>query len=601
MKPSFARSLFPLRLPFALALLGFLGGMEASPCLAAFLDFSLPAREAALGGNGVALPEGTSCLTFNPAGLGEESLFKISARYEDLFAGIEGDNLSTGNLSAAFPLPEGDGFGVSLDHFGSNNLSQDRLLAAFGKSFQAHSFLRNLKLGLSLSFLRQQFTLTAPLAGVNASSLSAGDFSVGAGALYDLRPWLTLGFSVEDLNQPNVGVVGVDRVPSFWRWGVALKPQMEDDRLSLTLSQALSGNQYETQGGGEWVFGRWGTAVRVGVESNMAAIGLGWRGSGLTVDYAYQFSWNQAPSLSGTGLPGSHLLEVGFTWEGSSRDKKVLEDLLYKAGQALQDHQWKDAYWYYQQAYLLKPEEPAVLQGREKALGQYNGQRADYYFKEGQKLEEEGYFREAQKNYDWAASLAPGESQYPEARERVKKSLTQGALSDPGVQKILENSVSLLKKGEQEKALKEIQKAKTLYPDDTFLAFLAKTLSKKTARHPEDKEVEGLTMEAEIYRSKGRMDLARDTWQRILKADPANALAKDNLVQRDSDQSESALSEPDRIRSQALLEKGLKAYAKGDLETAAQLWEEVLKIDPGNVNALNNLTRARMEQGKNPE
>ena len=601
MKQTFPRLLFPLRVVCALLPLVFLGSFQARPCLAAFLEFSIPAREAALGGNGVALPEGTSSLTFNPAGLGEESPFKVSARYEDLFAGIEGDDLSTGNLSAVLPLPEGDGLGFSIDHFGSNNLSQDRLLAAFGKSFQAHSFLRDLKLGLSLSFLRQQFTLSSPLAGVNSSSLSAGDFSVGAGALYDPKPWLTLGFSVEDLNQPNLGVVGVDRVQALWRWGVAVKPQLADDRLTLTLSQDLSGNQYETQGGGEWAFGRWGTAVRVGLDSNMAAVGLGWRGSGLTVDYAYQFSWNQAPSLSGTGLPGSHLLEVGFTWEGSSREGKVLEDLLYKGSQASQDRQWKDAYWYYQQAYLLKPDEPAVLQGRDKALAQYNAQRADYYFKAGQKSEEEGYFHEAQKDYDWAASLAPGENQYTQASERVKKSLTQGALSDPGVQELLENSVSLLKKGEQEKALKQVEKAKGLYPDDAFLAFLSKALSRKAASHPQEKEVEGLTMEAEIYRSKGRMDLARDTWQRILKADPTNALAKDNLAQNDNDNSEAALPEADRIRSQALLEKGLKAYAKGDLETAAELWEEVLKIDPGNVNALNNLTRARMEQGKNPE
>ena len=75
--------------------------MALSPLVSAqsaFLDFSTPAREAALGGNGVALPEGTSSLAFNPAGLGDDAIFKVSARYENLFSGIGGDDLSTGNL-----------------------------------------------------------------------------------------------------------------------------------------------------------------------------------------------------------------------------------------------------------------------------------------------------------------------------------------------------------------------------------------------------------------------------------------------------------------------------------------------------------------------
>ncbi|HEY5040049.1 MAG TPA: type IX secretion system membrane protein PorP/SprF, partial [bacterium] len=254
------------------------------PAGAAFLDFSVPAREAALGGNGVALSGGTSSLIFNPAGLGDQSRFEVSARYENLFSGIEGDDLSTGNLSSVFPLEAGDAIGLSVDHFGANNLQQDRLLAAFGKSFGTKSSLNHLRFGVSLSYLRQQFTLSAPLPGINPSNISTGAFSVGAGALYDPLPWLTLGVSVEDLNQPNLGVVGLDRIPLFLRYGAALKPNVGEDRLDLTLSQSLSGDILTAQGGAEWTFTRWGVALRAGGDANMGVAGLGWRTNGLRID-----------------------------------------------------------------------------------------------------------------------------------------------------------------------------------------------------------------------------------------------------------------------------------------------------------------------------
>ncbi len=566
---------------------------------AAFLDFSPPAREAALGGNGVALPEGTSSLAFNPAGLGDEYRFEVSARYENLFSGIDGDNLSTGNLSAVFPLDIGDGLGFSIDHFGANTLQQDRFQAAFGKSFEANSFLHHLRLGVNLSYFRQQFTLLAPLAGVNPANVSAGTLSVGVGALYNAFSWGTLGISAENLNQPNLGVVGVDTVPILLRYGVAVLPPMGTDRLAFTLAQSLSAGILDTQAGAEWNITRWGVSLRAGGDANMGVAGFGWRTNGLRIDYAYQFSWNQAPALNGVGLPGSSLLEVGFSWENTSREGKVFDELVLKGKAALKDQQWKDAFWDFQQAYLLKPSDPSVLQGRSEALKQYNHQRAEAYYQAGDKAENQGYFLEAQRNYEWAGSLAPEEVRYSQARDRVKKSMTQGALGDPRVGDILEKSMIFVKKGENGEALKKIKEALALYPGDAFLQFVAKAFARKSsspAEH-EDKKMEQLAAEAEIFRSKGRLDLARDTWQEMLKADPSNAMARENLSENATTGPAQTLSESQKNQVQALLQRGLKAYANGDTEAAVKDWEDVLLIDPLDVNALNNLTRVKMEEG----
>ncbi len=567
---------------------------------AAFLDFSVPPREAALGGNGVALPEGTSSLAFNPAGLGDEEQWIATARYENLFSGIGGDSLSTGNLSAVIPLGSGDGLGFSLDHFGANTLQQDRLQAAFGKSFDEGSFLHPLRLGFSLSFLRQQFTLLAPLAGVNPSDVSASAFSVGAGALYDPFPWVGLGVSAEDLNQPNLGVVGTDLVPLLLRYGLAVRPSVGEDKLILTLCQELSGGVLTTQGGAEWAFIPWGVALRAGGDADTGTIGFGWKTTGLTIDYAYQFSWNQSPTLNGVGLPGSHLLEVGFTWDTTSRESRVFNGLLLKGQEATKAQKWKEAFWYYQQAYLLKPSDPTVLQGRAESLNRYNLQRAEGYFLDGSKAEKQGYYLDAQRDYEWALSLSPDEGRYAAARDRIKKNLAQGALGDARIRDLLEKSVQLLREGEKTLALKKIKKARELYPDDTFLQYVARTFSQKagTPMEKEDRKMQQLAVEAEIFRSKGRLDLARQTWKEIIATDPSNALAQENLAEnQEGAGSVTQLTETQQMRIQKLLQAGLKAYAGGDSQAALADWQEVLQVDPLNVNALNNITRVKMEEG----
>lgn len=565
-----------------------------------FPGFQRPSRDAALGGNGVALPEGTSSLVFNPAGLGDEERLIATARYENLFSGIEGDNLSTGNLSIIVPLGPGDGLGLSLDHFGANTLQQDRLQAAFGKSFDEGSFLHPLRLGLSLSFLRQQFTLLAPLAGVNPSNVSAGAFSVGAGALYDPFPWASLGVSAEDLNQPNLGVVGTDLVPLLLRYGLAVRSSVGEDRLILTLCQELSEGVLTTQGGAEWAFLPWGVALRAGGDADTGTIGFGWETTGLKIDYAYQFSWNESPTLNGVGLPGSHLLEVGFTWDNGSRESRVFNGLLLKGQEATKAQKWKEAFWYYQQAYLLKPSDPTVLQGRAEALKQYNLQRAEGYFQDGGKAEKQGYYLDAQRDYEWALSLSPGEERYTMARDRIKKAMAQGALGDTRVRDLLEKSIELLRQGEKAQALKKIKKARELYPNDAFLQYVVRTFARKAGSpvEQEDRKMQQLAVEAEIFRSKGRLDLARQTWKEMLAADPTNALAQENLAEnQEGAGSVTQLTESQQERIQKLLQAGLKAYAGGDSQSALADWQEVLQIDPLNVNALNNITRVKMEEG----
>ena len=568
----------------------------------AFLDFSQPVREAGMGGDGVATATGLSSLVFNPAGLGAETDFTLSARYENLFSGIDGDNLYTGNLSAVLPFWKGNVFGFSLDSFDANNLQQTRLEAAFGKSFDDKSFLKDLRLGADFSYVLQQFTLSVPLQGVNLSNVSAGAFSLGLGGLYQFTPDLNIGLSVSDLNQPNLGIVGTDRFPVLWRYGISSKFHIGDDRLLLTLAQSFNNTDLETQGGAEWSFSKLGVCLRAGAGTNTGTLGLGWKTGGLFIDYAYQFSIGDAPSVNGLGIPDSHLLEIGFSWAEmpkEPKEPKIYEGLIEKGKLASAVQNWKDAFWYFQQSLLLHPGDPVALDGRANALLQYNRQRAANYFTAGQLAERKGYFPEAERNYEWASYLTPAETAYSDALGRMKKALAGGALSDPQVQKFLEKAVSLLKAGQNTLAMTEMKEAQKLYPDDAFIAFLINAFSRKAlaVTKPVDKKIERWTVEAEIYRSKGRMDMAQDTWKKILASDPENAQAKENLAQSQTAAAAKVLTPAEKTQVQALQEQGLKAYLGGDVDGAIRDWEEILKIDANNANALNNLTRAKMEEG----
>src|SRR5271155_408239 len=137
-----------------LALGLFFAATESSE--AQFLDFSQPARAAALGGNLIALPDGPSAMVFNPAGLAFQERVESSARYESLFPGLENDSISTRNLTFLTPLGGYGGVGGSWDHLGSNFLQQDRFRLAWGKKFSNEGFFSDLSAGFSFSYLNQR-------------------------------------------------------------------------------------------------------------------------------------------------------------------------------------------------------------------------------------------------------------------------------------------------------------------------------------------------------------------------------------------------------------------------------------------------------------
>ncbi|HJT25240.1 MAG TPA: hypothetical protein VJ873_11740, partial [bacterium] len=385
------------------------------PAQAQFLDFSQPARATAMGGNLVALPEGSSALAFNPAGLSLQKQFEVDARYEGLYLGLENDNLSTGNISA-ISAPTGFGvFGGSWDHLGADLLSQDLFRVAWGKEIPVKGVIQGISGGFSLSLMTQRYTLLTPIAGLSVNQLSPSTFSFGGGLLVDLPADLTLGFSADNINQPNLGVVGVDRVPVLLRWGLAWKlfPK-EQVQLILTGAQTFSNSQLNSSGGAEILFPNLGAKIRGGVDPYQGSVGLGYELSDFFLDYAYSFSIQGYSTVSNASLPPSHLLELGFRW-GALPAQAAYETFLKKAQEGEVQGRWEKANWYYQECLSMAPGDPTATDGKNRTLVKMNEERAEKWYKDGRTAQGQNLPADAKNDYEMAVQLAPHNPDYTQA------------------------------------------------------------------------------------------------------------------------------------------------------------------------------------------
>jgi tetratricopeptide (TPR) repeat protein len=578
----------PLALACALALL-------SSRAAADFLPQAGPVQAKALGGNLVAMDDQESAAYYNPAALAGLSRYVLGAGYQQLFAGIPGDDLGVQEITMLAPQEGPGGLGLSWDHFGADLLQQDRLRLAYGVGWMGSDGSQPwFSLGAAASFLYQRYTLTAPLAGVSADHLSSEGGSMDLGAA--LRPWpgLCLGASVQDVNEPNLGVVGVDRLPRTARWGLAL--DLPSLHLQATAAQSLNLGRWETQGGLQWTYPGSTLAFRGGLGSENAGVGLGFSVGWLSLDYAYVWSVGAGPSGE---LPGSHAVALSAAWAvPPPQPRWIWRDL---ALQAQGQGQWEDAVLFFRRALDQQPGDPLLKAGQAQAQARLDLLRSESYFAAGQRAQGRGDLAEAAGDYRWAAHLNPGSADYAAALAQAQAALPQGPMADPRYQAGLENVLRLMGRRLPKPALAQLEALRSAYPQDPALLALEGGLNAQMKGEAAARGNGGtlrLMEEALRFAGKGQPELARQAWEKVLKADPDNALARQAL--QEAEAKPTPVPAAQQARAQELFNRGLAAYQAGDLPKAMDLWKEVLRIDPGHLDAQNNLTRARIELENRP-
>ncbi len=213
--------------------------LAGAPARAAFDDLGVGARAPGMGNAFVPVADDVYGIYYNPAGLGLLETPQIGTSYTSLYPGLtDGSALATSFMAYAQPLSRGkDGtLGVAWNAFTLNSslyredsfyLSYGRRLADWGDGGQLYAGLSGKYLRTSLGSFSEA-TNGVPTNGVvgNGSTDPAlrkrtrGAFDSDLGLLYRLGKNYAAGVSVIHANQPNVAFSGDDRLPMGVKLGL---------------------------------------------------------------------------------------------------------------------------------------------------------------------------------------------------------------------------------------------------------------------------------------------------------------------------------------------------------------------------------------------
>lgn len=320
----------------------------------AFDDFSVGARPAAFSGAFAGLADDVHSLYYNPAGLASLPRPEVTAYYAKLLNSFS-DQSNTALTFMAFghPLQPGGRWGaagIGWTQFQVDSLYQEQTLTlGYGRAFSPW----NLSLGGNLKVLHRKFgedanTLNA-FQGFNPGNRtllsdpvfnggkSAQALGLDLGAVYRPLPNMSVGMSLANLNEPDLGLSSADRVPMVTRLGAAyrfpfLKANVDVTRRKLLRGEADHRLLFGLERG--WLIPRYGEmAVRGGGGVGnrgfrQITLGLGYEVNGVGMDYVFHMPLG---ALDAAG--NSHHFSLSFRF-GKSPGDQELESLIREEREA---------------------------------------------------------------------------------------------------------------------------------------------------------------------------------------------------------------------------------------------------------------------------
>lgn len=283
---------------------------------AGFTDSGPGARTAAMGQAFSAVADDANAISANPAGLAQLAEPELSASYGRLYNGLTDDSkIGQGYFGLAFPvrryLP--GIMGVSWDEL---RLSDAYCETVFTGAY-ADKVSSRLSVGGSFKYLRKSYvsdgyTGTDPLFTGNGYAKSG--LGIDLGGLYRLNKNYTFALVFKNVNQPDMGLGGTDRLPMQTRLGAAYRLT----RGLVDMDLALSDSNYDISAGAERLFqGKY--LFRVGFlagndSRRNVSLGFGGRFGSANFDYAFTL-----PLAGISGTSGSHRLAFGLKFGAAER------------------------------------------------------------------------------------------------------------------------------------------------------------------------------------------------------------------------------------------------------------------------------------------
>jgi hypothetical protein len=279
---------------------------------AAFINLDYSARTAAMGSACVALADDASSIYANPAGLSNLRTWEILMSYSKPHVGVV--DLSESYMAAAVPVKGLGSFGVSWYNFADPLYGESAYCFAYSYSALNSSFGINVKY-LTKAYTSNEWTALNPY----FTSLSKSALSAGVSMYTNVLNNISMGFFIDDINTPDLGVGGEEKLPVSLKAGLGYRGKDMIAGLEI-LSRS---SQVKFLGGAEFTgfnlenFGVMSFRVGAGAGSDnflqlTGGAGIKFNipvlGIGTSFDYGFIF-----PLGSASGEMGTHRVSLTVT------------------------------------------------------------------------------------------------------------------------------------------------------------------------------------------------------------------------------------------------------------------------------------------------
>lgn len=198
---------------------------------------------------------------------------------------------------------------------------------------------------------------------------------------------------------------------------------------------------------------------------------------------------------------------------------------------------------------------------------------------DGDELYAEKDYAGAMDKYRQAAKINPGSSAVKKAMKKLKS--TQGDAFNT----YYAAGKSSEQKGDLKKALLDYETASGIDPSNgdvkDRLFGVRKNLSNKISQ---------LLDEGSVLMDSGNKDQASQKFQQVLTLDPENVRANDYITKMTGQTSEQKANS-ENVKT--LYYEGVNLYLDNKIPDAIDKWKQCLVLDPGNVNAQQNISKAQ--------
>jgi len=480
--------------------------------LAQFEDLGVGARGIGMGNAFVGLADDGYSIYYNPAGLARIDWQELVLDYGKLYWGLDDNsNLGQSFVGYAQSVKNMGTFGAGWLNFAlSRYYREDTFIFAYGRRI-SDSNRGSLSAGFSLKILSKGFKKTQYTE--NATNLDTGElrgerdpvfangysetgFSTDFGILYWLGRHHSFGLTLDDINQPDMGLAEKDRIPLGTKLGYAYRGR----NFNMTSDIMFKRKDIMFSAGAEKWFMSRSLALRGGLgvgtrEYASLSLGASYRYSQL-----FQFDYSFLYPLTGiSSFYGSHRFSVSLRFGVKVPEEKGLEEELRKAKAELELAR--------EEAQKAKIEAEKLMEAREVSELEVTGAQK-------RQREAEDKLRQVETR------LREVEEELGRIKQRARMA-TEKEIRKNLIEKYWYLALSFYHQGEYEKAVAELEKVLELNPNHLEAKRLIEEAKGKIEERIKEDVEKHYTDGLRAY-SEGRLEEAVREWKEGLRLDPKN-------------------------------------------------------------------------------